>query len=521
MNVPLRKIRSLVANLGLLATGEMLSKCFTLVAFAHLARVLGPASFGNIEFALAVIFIFSLLIDLGLGIYGAREIAQDREIIPSITRRVVSTRCVLTLITLGGLALFVSVMHLSREVQWLLLLFGLTLIPTPLLLQWVFQGIDQMQWVSAAQVVRYGTFSLLALLLLQSATQLWTIPLAELTAVTACVGFNLGAYHHRFGSLRLRLLPRLERELITEALPIGVSQLMWAAKFFFATVFLGLFAREEDVGQFSAALRIVVALHTFITLYFYNLLPSISQYSKESESLLPALVGGAIRVSSWLALLGCMIGTMSAKTTIELIYGADYGGAVIVLQLLLWMLGVTLWGAHYRCTLIGYGFQRLELLSAAIGAGFNILLIVLLYAHFGLAGAASAMLIAGLVTEGVACYFVHRYIAPIGTWRQLRQPVIVGLALVLGLYVLPVNPMWLKLGVVLALFIAGVYLFDSQMFTDFRALLTPCAVDESGATHTEASVSSTSGNLPPSTEMGTSSEGPRGHEVSRYRRQET
>ena len=363
MNVPLRKFRSLVANLGLLATGEMLSKVFTLVAFAHLARVLGPVSFGNIEFALAVIFIFSLLIDLGLGIYGAREIAKDRALIPSITRRVVSTRCWLTLITLGGLALFVSVMRLSWEVRWLLLLFGLTLIPAPLLLQWVFQGIDQMHWVSAAQVVRYGTFSLLALLLVHSPAQLWTIPLAELIAIMACVGFNLGAYHYHFGSLRLRLRPRIDRKIIAEALPIGLSQLMWAAKFFFATVFLGLFAHEEEVGQFGAALRIIVALHTFITLYFYNLLPSISQYSKESESLLPSLVGGAMRVSSWLALLGCIIGTMSAKTAMQLIYGADYGEAAIVLQLLLWMLGVTLWGAHYRCTLIGCGFQRLELLA--------------------------------------------------------------------------------------------------------------------------------------------------------------
>jgi O-antigen/teichoic acid export membrane protein len=509
MNVPLRKFRSLVANLGLLATGEILSKVFTLVAFAHLARVLGPVSFGNVEFALAVIFIFSLLIDLGLGIYGAREIAKDRVFIPSITQRVVSTRCWLTLITLGGLVLFVSVMRLPWEIRWLLLLFGLTLIPMPLLLQWVFQGLDWMHWVSAAQVVRYGTFSLLVLLLVQSMAQLWTIPFAELTAITACVGFNLGAYHHHFGPLRLRLLPRLDRQLITEVLPIGVSQLMWAAKFFFATVFLGLFAHEEDVGQFSAALRIIVALHTFIALYFYNLLPSISQYSKESKSLLPSLVGGAIRLSSWLTLLGCMLGTMSAKTVIQLIYGADYGRATIVLQLLLWMLGVTLWGVHYRCVLIGSGFQKLELLSAAIGAGLNIPLLVLLYSQFGLAGAASAMLVAGLVTEGLAYYFVQRYIAPIGTWRPLQQSGMVGLALALSLYVMGANPLWLKMGVVLVLFMVGICLFDLQILTALRTLLTTRSTDERGATCIEIRGSSGSGLHSPS-ELGTGSKGPRG-----------
>ena len=44
MRAPLIKPHLLLVNLGLLTTGEMVSKVFTLVAFAHLARVLGPGS---------------------------------------------------------------------------------------------------------------------------------------------------------------------------------------------------------------------------------------------------------------------------------------------------------------------------------------------------------------------------------------------------------------------------------------------------------------------------------------------
>jgi O-antigen/teichoic acid export membrane protein len=190
----------------------------------------------------------------------------------------------------------------------------------------------------------------------------------------------------------------------------------------------------------------------------------------------------------------------------HLIYGADYEGAAIVLQLLLWMLGVTLWGAHYRCTLIGYGFQRLELLSAAIGTGFNIPLIVLLYPWFGLAGAASAMLIAGLVTEGMACYFVHRYIATIGTWRPLQQFGIVGFVLTLSLYMMGTNLLWLKMGVVVVLLMAGVCLFDLQMLTALRALFTARSIDGPGATCIETRGSSANG-LSSVTEMETGSKG--------------
>jgi hypothetical protein len=170
------------------------------------------------------------------------------------------------------------------------------------------------------------------------------------------------------------------------------------------------------------------------------------------------------------------------------------------------MLGVTLWGVHYRCTLIGYGFQRLELLSAAIGAGFNIPLIVLLYPWFGLAGAASAMLIAGLVTEGMACYFVHRYIATIGTWRPLQQFGIVGFVLTLSLYMMGTNLLWLKMGVVMVLLMAGVCLFDLQMLTALRALFTARSIDGPGATCIETRGSSANG-LPSVTEMETGSKG--------------
>lgn len=46
-------VRSLAANLGFLAATEILCKIITLFAFAFLARILGPATFGGVEFAFA------------------------------------------------------------------------------------------------------------------------------------------------------------------------------------------------------------------------------------------------------------------------------------------------------------------------------------------------------------------------------------------------------------------------------------------------------------------------------------
>ena len=67
-----------------------------------------------------------------------------------------------------------------------------------------------------------------------------------------------------------------------------------------------------------------------------------------------------------------------------------------------------------------------------------------------------------LTRARVAYYFVHRYIASIGTRRQLQQSRIVGFVLALGLYVMGANPLWHKMGIVLILFMAGVYQWLGQ-----------------------------------------------------------
>ena len=46
---------------------------------------------------------------------------------------------------------------------------------------------------------------------------------------------------------------------------------------FGSTLIIGLVATAEDTGYFAGAMRILIALHTFVWLYYFNLLPSLSR----------------------------------------------------------------------------------------------------------------------------------------------------------------------------------------------------------------------------------------------------
>ena len=64
---------------------------------------------------------------------------------------------------------------------------------------------------------------------------------------------------------------------LTEAAPIGLTELAWAFMWYFGTVLLGFIFSDASLGWFGASHRALMALHTFVWLYFFNLLPSISR----------------------------------------------------------------------------------------------------------------------------------------------------------------------------------------------------------------------------------------------------
>ena len=59
-----------------LASGQVLSKIIIFVAFAYLARTLEPEYYGFVEFAVALSLFSTIVVDLGLGSIGARELGS-------------------------------------------------------------------------------------------------------------------------------------------------------------------------------------------------------------------------------------------------------------------------------------------------------------------------------------------------------------------------------------------------------------------------------------------------------------
>ena len=461
--------RRLAINFIFLSAGECVAKLLTFASFSYLARMLGPRNYGSLEFTLAVMVFFTLPVDLGLGAYGAREIARDHSRAPRLLHEITGLRMTLALGSMTLLALFILILNKPFELKLLLSLYGVSLLGSPFLLQWFFQAHDQMQWVGAASIVRQAGFAALVFLFCRRGVPLPYIGLIECGSVLAVTAFCVYATRRRlefawpWPDLRIGSLMGHMRESV----PIGLTEVAWAFMWYFSTVLLGLILSDWTLGWFGASHRALMALHTFVWLYFFNLLPSISRCVGLPAEHLLELMDRSVRFTAWSGLFAAAFLGVLARITLRIIYGWFFAPAGDIFAILVWMLPVAMLSGHHRYILIAYNRQKQLLYSTVASAVVAVVLALILVPLFHGAGAAWALLIANIVNFALVYFVVARLVTPVPIHRQLMAPLMSLTAAAAVYYLLAGWNQWLAAGAGTAVYGIGLYVSDGPQLAAF------------------------------------------------------
>ena len=465
--------RRLAINFLFLTAGECFAKLLTFASFSYLARVLGPQNYGFLEFTLAVMVFFTLPVDLGLGAYGTREIARDRSRASRLLHEITGLRTLLALCSMVVLAAFILVLRKPVEVKLLLAFYGISLLSGPFLLQWFFQAHDQMQWVGAASIVRQAIFAVLVFVVCRKGVPLPYIGLIECGSVLAVTVFCFFVTHRKMGfawplpDLRFGSLIGHMRE----AVPIGLTEVAWAFMWYFCTVLLGLIYSDWTLGWFGASHRALMALHTFVWLYFFNLLPSISRCVGLSHQHLLTLMDRSIRLTAWAGLFAAAVLTVLSRYVLGWTYGWYFAGAAGTFSILVWMLPVAMLSGHHRYVLIAYGKQKQLLYCTTASAIVAVVLGLALVPLFGGPGAAWALLIANVVNFVLVYVAVRKFVVEIPIHRELARPAASLLVAGLLCYALMYWNFWFALAAGTITYAAGLAWSDGRRLSGFVRML--------------------------------------------------
>ncbi len=409
--------RGFLVRYLMLLGGETFSKLCVTIAFVYLARVLSPDEYGIVELALSVTVFFVLSVESGMGLYGARVVASEPSRAASLVPQVMLLRILLAVPAFAAILGIAS--YFRADGLGILAVNGIAILLTPLLTQWVFQGLHQMQWVATGTAIRNAVFVALVLILVRPGSDIRLVALAEVSGIAALAVFNTFLLNRRL-HLRLQwqgLLPGTRR-LFRDVWFMGLNDFTWACLWYSPAIIVGwVVVRDpEQVAWISASVRIVVALHTFVFLYFFNMLPGMARELAISIDAWRALVTRSMANSLWPACLIALGGTFAAPILIPLLFGGPYTAAVLPFQIAVWMIPIAWFSGHFRFSLIAAGKQQWDFAASTGSAAVTVTSAAVLGYQTGSVGAAAAIVLGGIVNTVLAIAFANRHVGRLRIW---------------------------------------------------------------------------------------------------------
>jgi O-antigen/teichoic acid export membrane protein len=443
---------------GNLARGTLLSiggQAWQLVTafllYKYLSHEFGLAGFGRWRLALSVLNYFELLVNSGLVKVVTKRIADTPDDSPRLERA-----AYLAQMTLAG-ALFAAALVLAGPIAArlddpsLAFLLRIAALDIPLVAAFmvataVLLGVHRFERQALGMTI-YATAKFLAIGFL-----VWrgfSLPGALIgNAISSVVGFAVTFELWRSARVPLRETAATARSLGRASLPFFAQSMVEGVTTYADLWFVGAaILNRAAVGLYSSAAALAEMQGFLFAGLHRALFPSIARvHAEKDDKLAGHYTRQAIRLALFAGILGVAIIVATGSQALRFVYmftdESAYAAAAIPFALLMVAAG----GQNVRATISEVLMARdrraltLGLMSGSVV--FEVILLALLTTRYGLAGAASAAAITGVVAAVASLWFVRDLVGwslALTFVRCSVAAVIVGVVLALA----SPTPMWL------------------------------------------------------------------------------
>jgi len=412
-------MRRTFKNLLFVALGEFLGQLLGFFILAYLARTLGVANFGMINFAQAL-FSYGLLLNyLGLPTLGTREVARcqpwGQRRTGSIVSSILSLRLFLSLLGFILISIISLTIPKSYETKTLVILYGFSLFTTGLFLDWFYQGMERMEYLTISRIINYSAYFLFVVIMIHRPNDFYFVPIGFFLGNFFVVLFQLLVYQSTYGKLRFVFNWPSGKELLKMALPLGIVSILIQFGQYFTPSLLGFIKGNAAVGYFSAAAKLVTMITIIDRVFTIVALPMITRYYAGNNPMLLQLLLSHLQKLLIALVLPIIVGSVIlAQDIVVLIYGENYLPASSVFRILIFFFGITIFTSLYGVSLIAGQKEKRYAQAIGLGTLTNVILNPALVILFGPIGSAITVVGSEAVTLIIAHHYYQKFINSIG-----------------------------------------------------------------------------------------------------------
>ncbi|KPJ69772.1 hypothetical protein AMJ44_02360 [candidate division WOR-1 bacterium DG_54_3] len=404
--------KRIAKNFTWLSIGDIISRGLIFFAIIYIARVLGAAAFGLLNFAQAFLAYLVLLVDSGLSLFGAREIAKAKEKVAAISLNIFAIRFLIALIIFLISLFILFLLPLSFEIRLLFIGTFLFIFYRALSADWVFQGLEIMQYIAYSRIFYSILAFILVVCLIKSSADLVKVPFVLFASGMIASVLFLSILYKRITTTSLsHLAPLNWWEYFSEAIPLGASMILVQIYYNMDTIMLGFMDTPEVVGYYNAAYKIFLVFIGFLTIWQSTAFPVMSKRVIKEKDKVQNFLDKYIRLTMLVAIPISIIVTILSPLIISLFFGSNYISSYQGLQILIWsIIFISITSVYGVLILVPLGKSREFLYGVASGALINIILNIILIPPYSFKGAALATLLSEVTVAMVMFYFARKEI---------------------------------------------------------------------------------------------------------------
>jgi len=388
-------------------------------------RALGGHEYGQYNIVIAWAGIFSVLGDLGITQYLAREIARDPSKSDELFWDTVVLRFFLgifcSVATVGSAIIFTDY---SREIIIAIAIYTssyfLQVILAPM--DSVLRGNERLDIVSIFGVISQILNMVLGGLFLFLGLDFVWLVIASVITLPIMIALNFWAIRrNHLQPPRFKINRAMWWSVIRYGIPFGITQLSLSLAFRVDTIVLSRYVSDYDIGLYNVAyVNLTLTLVLLAQSFNQSITPTLSrEYAQNPDAVLPWYYQ-AVKMMLFLGLPIAVGGMLTADKIIGL-YQSEIAPAGLLLAMLVWDIPLVLY--HSFCGNMAVSVKR-EGAAARIYSTMgilNLILNLLLIPRFGVIGAVFATIITDLM-GAAQFYFLFRHVfgAGLGFTRLIR-----------------------------------------------------------------------------------------------------
>lgn len=384
-----------------------------------LARYLGVEQFGQYATVIAFVNLFMVFNDLGVSRYSLLEGSRDKQKLSYLLGNGLVIEAVMSLILYALMAIIIKALGYSPIIIQLFIILAIAelLFESRKIYQSTLQSLAKFHLISWQQII----YSLLFFLLVLGAV--FYKPEVKLVAyiqlfVSALMFFIYLIFVFRYirPVIRLNKIPGL----LKRSWIFCVSSIFFIIYFQIDIVMLSIMKSEIEVGLYSAVYRLIVAFYMIPQIIFQVLLPYIYQFSLDNKEKFSRITHTIQKYLLAIAVPLTILFLFGAKGIITFIYGKEYLPAIVVSQIISFVLIIRFFTYSSAESITAINKQKVRATIEGITAFLNVVLNLILIPKFSFTGAAIATLASELTLGGLFYLYIENYFKE-GVLRSLKN----------------------------------------------------------------------------------------------------